>query len=397
MSRMSKTGRQTKLHYGALESRQLLAGVSLETINGLNTVLIDGSNGSDTVEVTMDDGNLSVDFNGQLHTIQSDTEVERIRFLGRSGHDTFINQTDISSAIFGHNGNDVLHGGNGNNWIQGGNGNDQLFGGDRNDLIRGRAGNDYIDAGKRHDRVFAGGGNDTVIAGAGHDLVNGDAGNDTIWGGQGEDRINGGYGHNTLQFGTGTPGTVIFDDVFASYEVDFEGNNQFQVSSSLGSDLIYDVGSFRFTDGVIEAGELALDLSGVEQESARALNEARVSRGLSELTLKVDIVQYAQDRAETVLAGLGPNPTSSELFAAHSTFEDIMHLANGNRTLYLENLAFIPSEDLTDVQVADRIVQTFIDSPTHRANLLNSDTTELGIGIFKNSHGWYVVNNFFVT
>ena len=183
--------RKNVFGYEVLESKNLLAGISIESINGLSTLVIDGASSNDTAEVRLQNNDellvtLQLGSASENQTVPLD-QVERIRFLGRSGNDSFTNFTDVDSAAFGHNGDDVLIGGNGNNWIQGGQGDDHIVGGDRNDNLRGRAGDDTIEAGRRHDRVFGGGGDDFIVGEAGRDFIQGNDGDDSIFGGNSDD------------------------------------------------------------------------------------------------------------------------------------------------------------------------------------------------------------------
>ncbi len=217
--------RRCNASYTRLESRHLLTGISLEVFHGLATVIIDGSSGDDTSEVIdLNPTDFRVTLNGQQQSF-SRSEVERIRFLGRSGDDFFANHTDIDSAAFGHNGNDTIRGGDGHNWIQGGNGNDLIFGGDRNDRLRGRAGDDTIDPGRRHDRVFGGDGDDEVVASHGNDRIFGEDGADSLYGGDGTDTIHGGNGWDVIDGGNGD------DDLTG-------GSGNDQISGGNGHDLI---------------------------------------------------------------------------------------------------------------------------------------------------------------
>lgn len=206
---MSKTTKRNRSglgltsHYDLLEDRKLLAGISLITFNGFDTVLIDGEGTNDVAQVADASGDrIAVTYNSETEFFDR-SDVQRILFRGRNGNDQFTNNTDISSFAYGHAGNDVLRGGNGNNWMQGGGGNDRLFGGDRNDLIRGNDGNDEIDSGLRHDRVFGNDGDDLLVGDQGRDFLDGGSGQDSIFGGTEDDDIRGGEDNDFLDGGAG--------------------------------------------------------------------------------------------------------------------------------------------------------------------------------------------------
>ncbi len=158
--------------YDRLEVRNLLAGISYDA--DTSTVLIEGSVNNDVVTIEMvGDDMISVDLTGFDQQQFAVEDVELIRFRALAGDDQFTNNTDISSTVFGHDGDDTLIGGNGFNRFQGGDGNDTLVGGTRNDTLRGREGNDVIMGGVRHDRLFGGEGDDELIGGQGRDIIRG--------------------------------------------------------------------------------------------------------------------------------------------------------------------------------------------------------------------------------
>lgn len=387
-------------HYELLEPRQLMAGVTLEVVNGVNAIVVEGTDGNDVFEITADESGQSGSwtFNDEVGGFGGNVAYERIIFRGRGGNDTFINDSSLDSSAFGHDGNDTLRGGSGHNRIQGGDGNDQIYGGDLNDSLRGGSGNDFIDAGKRHDRVFGGDGNDVIVAGAGNDIVMGEAGADSLFGGNGNDRLNGGAGSDLIRFGDG-PGieTAIFDAAFASYAVETSGDRILVTDASGQTDDLADVDVLEFSDIDKAAADFFVDLSAVEQESLRLVNQTRTQLGRSVLELKPDLTDYAQSRAENVLAALGPNPTPQELFDAHSVLADIQPMLNGERTRYLENLAYLGNQNLSPEEAARRIHDLLVDSPVHYSHMINAASTEIGVGIFKNAHGWYLVHSFFET
>ena len=79
-------------------------------------------------------------------------------------------------------------------------GNDVIRGGDDNDYIFGRDGDDVLEGGKGSDRLLGGKGDDVLVGGAGLDMLVGDAGNDVMTGGAGADSFlfRTGFGHDTV-------------------------------------------------------------------------------------------------------------------------------------------------------------------------------------------------------
>ena len=225
--------RDESFGYDRLERRELLASVSIQDVNGRETLLIDGCNQSDVAVVDdLNANQVRLTLNGQVQNFDK-SDFVRIRFLGRDGNDRFTNNTDIDSAAFGHAGNDVLQGGNGHNWMQGGDGDDTLTGGDKNDLLRGRAGNDTIDGGRRHDRLFGADGNDSIVGGSGNDVIRGDRGADQIFSLNGNDRVLGADGNDFIQTGDGDD-TVQYTGAYSDYTI--FGDTVLTVRADIGNE-----------------------------------------------------------------------------------------------------------------------------------------------------------------
>ncbi|MEM9413225.1 MAG: CAP domain-containing protein, partial [Planctomycetota bacterium] len=76
---------------------------------------------------------------------------------------------------------------------------------------------------------------------------------------------------------------------------------------------------------------------------------------------------------------------------------DLGELLNDQRTAYSENFVYLPNQDINDETAARLIHRALVDSSDHRSNMLNSNASEVGVGIIKNHNGWYVVQSFFET
>ncbi|HBC73111.1 MAG: type I secretion target repeat-containing protein, nonfunctional [Candidatus Amesbacteria bacterium GW2011_GWB1_47_19] len=109
--------------------------------------------------------------------------------------------------VFGTEGRDRLHGGNGSQLIVSFGGNDVISGGNRgdciltgpgNDTVHGGNGPDAVEAGDGNDRIITGNGNDTIYAGPGNDQVDSGNGHDTVYAGPGDDTLKGGNGNDLL-------------------------------------------------------------------------------------------------------------------------------------------------------------------------------------------------------
>jgi len=100
--------------------------------------------------------------------------VKAIVFYGTSGNDGFVNNTNITSTVYGGDGHDTLLGGSGA---------DMLYGQGGNDMVQGRGGNDQVEGGGGNDKLYGGGGNDRLIARDGtlnNDFIDGGNGNNSV-------------------------------------------------------------------------------------------------------------------------------------------------------------------------------------------------------------------------
>lgn len=130
---------------------------------------------------------------------------------GEVGDDTLLGG-DGDDSIFGGADNDDIFGGFGEDYIEGGSHSDFIFGEEGDDIIYGDnagfdelgpPGNDTIFGGLGDDLVYGEGGDDEVYGDAGDDLVFGGAGDDIARGGAGDDEIFGNLGDDTIYGGAG--------------------------------------------------------------------------------------------------------------------------------------------------------------------------------------------------
>ena len=401
MKKQRKSKTRNSVRYESLEPRQLLAGISLETVAGRPTVVIDGSGADDVAVVnSLQDGQIEFRLNNTSETFSS-SQFERIRFLGRNGNDTFRNNTDISSFAAGHGGNDTLTGGNGNNWLRGGGGEDVLTGGNRNDALRGDNGDDNIFGGESHDRLFGGNGDDTINGENGNDLLSGQDGADVlvgadgddrflggaeadeIFGGSGDDIANGGEGNDVIGLGTGTD-SATYDRAFAEYGIDGSIGNLtvFATGSTEGTDTVNAAEFLGFSDGIHDAEPYQPDppnLNDAEEASLVLHNQLRAERNLPTLTAANDLSVFAENWSlEMSRTGFrhSPEPQRLEL------------LVNG-RTLIAENVAYTDDTSLSAQQAAELFHDGWANSPTHFANMTNADLSQIGIGMVRTDTGWW--------
>jgi|CXWL01.1.fsa_nt_gi Ca2+-binding RTX toxin-like protein len=104
--------------------------------------------------------------------------------------------------LTGDAGNDQLAGGAGDDVLLGGSGKDLLFGDDESVGVA-LQGDDWLEGGEGDDQLSGRGGNDTLLGGNGIDVLFGGDGNDTLDGGEGADAGFGGAGDDEIVAGAG--------------------------------------------------------------------------------------------------------------------------------------------------------------------------------------------------
>ena len=139
--------------------------------------------------------------------------------------------------IIGHNGDQTINAGEGN---------DRVFGAGGNDTIDGEGGNDNITGGAGDDILEGGEGNDTLRGNAGDDSLTGGEGNDTLWGNAGDDSLTGGEGADNFAFEAGDGNDTISDfdtedDVIDFREMSGVGSFSDITITQSGNDAVIDL------------------------------------------------------------------------------------------------------------------------------------------------------------
>jgi len=140
------------------------------TLTSHGTLSVQGTFGSDQIEVATEEEDVAVDQNGLMLEFPGSL-VKRMVISGDDGNDKISVEVKRNSTILGGNGNDTIFGGAGADVINGANGNDKIHGGDGDDTIVG---------GRGHDRLYGDAGDDLLIA---RDNLR-----DTLYGGDGNDQ-----------------------------------------------------------------------------------------------------------------------------------------------------------------------------------------------------------------
>ena len=363
--RKSKSRSGAKLGFEKLESRELLASISLDG----GTLLISGGHDAERVMVTQNNSTVTATLNGQNSESFALNDVDLIRFVGRGGDDTFVNRTDIQSRAFGNAGNDRLVGGTNRDFIVGGNDNDSIDGRNGNDRISGSDGND----------VLTGGGNrDVISGGAGNDTINGDLGFDVIHGNDGND-------------------ISVYTSAFANYDLTARGN-AIVFNSPAGDEVNRSIETFRFADGdrnnstvagtpttapsPVETPTNTNGFNDAELASLNLLNSFRTSNGRAELTVNSDLSEFSESWSQT-------QGQSRRLF--HSAESDRLALARQtNNTTIGENVAYISNYGQSLEDVGQQLHNLWINSTGHRNNMLNGNYDQVGVGIVLGADNrWY--------
>jgi len=174
---------------------------------GRDDKVIDGGDGSDTVEI--DDDALSPLYGANGITV--DLRLQGQAQATGTGNWTLTGIENLS----GNFGNDRFTGDANANILAGAGGNDTLDGGDGDDILMGDGAITFDDAaspnsfGFRTDFEFFAPGNDTLIGGAGNDTLYGGGGDDNLQGGAGNDLLDGGAGGDFMAGGDGDDAYIV--------------------------------------------------------------------------------------------------------------------------------------------------------------------------------------------
>ena len=154
------------LHHESLEDRRLLAaGIFFDAER--SQINIVGSRADDVAEVTRVEEEIRVMLaagDNKFEQAFRQAAVDSILFWGHSGHDRFVNATNVPS---------IARGGAGNDRLIGGTSDDQLFGDGGDDVIDGREGDDHLRGGRQSDRLRGNAGNDVLLGDSGSDQLDG--------------------------------------------------------------------------------------------------------------------------------------------------------------------------------------------------------------------------------
>jgi Ca2+-binding RTX toxin-like protein len=183
-----------KVHVTTTNNGQHVVTTDLQNVASIKVILA-GSGAIDNLSYSIDPNNMDGD--DVIDGGEGDDYIE-----GNAGNDDLYGG-DGNDTIRGGEGKDDIYGGDGDDRLESGPGNDDIFGGAGKDYIRGSGGNDFADGGADDDEMRMGGGNDIAEGGDGNDWMHGEAGNDELFGDAGNDMLFGEDGDDTLFGGAG--------------------------------------------------------------------------------------------------------------------------------------------------------------------------------------------------
>ena len=117
-------------------------------------------------------------------------------------------------------------------------------------------------------------------------------------------------------------------------------------------------------------------------EIAEMVNAERVKAGLSELIIETDMMEYAMTRAAEI--------------AVHYDSNHLRPIGMEWHTLLNYNQCFSAGENIAAYQTSTtQVMNDWMNSPGHKANILDTDFDVIGVGVFKSELGFYYWTQWF--
>ncbi|MFD3550669.1 CAP domain-containing protein [Streptomyces goshikiensis] len=126
------------------------------------------------------------------------------------------------------------------------------------------------------------------------------------------------------------------------------------------------------------------DVRTAQALSLQLLNNERAAVGLPPLALRQDLGDFARKWAEHMR-------TSG---FSHSSSEERAYLKTGTRTWTGENIVWYSDASMTAQEAAEKFQSMWRHSPGHYKAQVSPDFTEVGVGLYHDSSGWWGVHNF---
>ncbi len=215
-------------------------------------------------------------------------------------------------------------------------------------VITGQGGDDYLrDNTTKTSFIYGGFGNDTIYGGLGNDKLYGGAGDDTLFGGRGNDVLWGGTGTDTLR------------DVFDANIFNEGSPNRARANSS------------------------------IEQQIIQLVNGQRAAAGLPPLTVNVQLNAAADlHTVDMVNISNSYGPSVGHQHVLYGTnrpqLSDRLDMAGYDNWTFSfafgENIAF-------GYSTAETVMNGWMNSAGHRANILSTTFTEIGVSVRADAAG----------
>ncbi|AYV28882.1 CAP domain-containing protein [Streptomyces goshikiensis] len=126
------------------------------------------------------------------------------------------------------------------------------------------------------------------------------------------------------------------------------------------------------------------DVRTAQSLSLQLLNDERAAVGRPPLALRQDLSDFARKWAEHMR-------TSG---FSHSSSEERAYLKTGTRTWTGENIVWFSDASMTAQEAAEKFQSMWRHSPGHYKAQVSPDFTEVGVGLYHDSSGWWGVHNF---
>lgn len=273
-------------------------------------------------------------------------------------------------------------------------GNDTVFGGKQGDFLNGEAGNDFLYGNLGEDTLEGGTGDDQLYGGRDNDFVSGGFGNDTVYGDLGNDILTGGSGADVFGLGTSTQDR----DIITDFE---DGVDLLLLPNGFNEVQVQDIGNNQTAITLTLTGEEILILEGIEASAITnadfASNGVIIGGTQTEPTVNSDFINEViqltnQFRQDNGLTPLGFDPllaTAAQTHSQNMALQDFFSHTGadgsniGDRVDATGYNFFTAGENIAAGYLTPQaVVDGWIDSPGHRANLLNPDFSEIGVGYF---------------
>ncbi|MFE9842410.1 CAP domain-containing protein [Streptomyces goshikiensis] len=126
------------------------------------------------------------------------------------------------------------------------------------------------------------------------------------------------------------------------------------------------------------------DVQTAQSLSLQLLNAERAAVGRPPLALRQDLSDFARKWAEHM---------RTRGFS-HSSSEERAYLKTGTRTWTGENIVWFSDASMTAQEAAEKFQSMWRHSPGHYKAQVSPDFTEVGVGLYHDSSGWWGVHNF---